>query len=244
MSLPKSILIVDDDVVLRNAISDLLLDQEYMVYVSGDGVEALDLIKEHNPDLVVMDVTLPGKDGLDLLREMRQNNWSNPVILLSGKKIGMVDAVLGLELGADDYLRKPMENRELLARIRAHLRRSEVVKRDTVQHNISFRDLEVDLDKRIVLLRGEEVRLTQTEFELLRCLVQKPGQVVSRIDLLKDVWKYDKGNIATRTVDAHIYRLRRKLDDVTDEKPLILSVPGVGYRTNTDIDTEDEVDED
>lgn len=244
MSLPKSILIVDDDVVLRNAISDLLLDQEYMVYVSGDGVEALDLIKEHNPDLVVMDVTLPGKDGLDLLREMRQNNWSNPVILLSGKKIGMVDAVLGLELGADDYLRKPMENRELLARIRAHLRRSEVVKRDTVQHNISFGDLEVDLDKRIVLLRGEEVRLTQTEFELLRCLVQKPGQVVSRIDLLKDVWKYDKGNIATRTVDAHIYRLRRKLDDVTDEKPLILSVPGVGYRTNTDIDAEDEVEED
>ncbi len=171
---------------------------------------------------------LCGMSGLDVCRRLRAEGARVPIIMLTAKS-DTIDVVVGLELGADDYVTKPFEVRELMARIGAHLRRSEISAQEQPRDRFEFPGLTIDLGRRQVFRDGEEVMLTLTEFNLLALLASRPGQVMSRGELLRRVWGYEV-EIETRTVDAHVYRLRRKIEPDAEKPTYIHSVPGIGYR--------------
>jgi len=175
--------------------------------------------------------------GLDVCRRLRAEGSRVPIIMLTAKS-DTIDVVVGLELGADDYVTKPFEVRELMARVGAHLRRSEISAQDQPRDRFEFPGLTIDLGRRQVFREGEEVMLTLTEFNLLALLASRPGQVMSRGELLRRVWGYEV-EIETRTVDAHVYRLRRKLRGSGPERRLIHTVPGIGLRLTTRLETVD-----
>ncbi|HUY61767.1 MAG TPA: response regulator transcription factor, partial [Candidatus Dormibacteraeota bacterium] len=178
--------------------------------------------------LIILDVNLPGMSGLDVCRRLRADGSRTPILMLTAKS-DTIDVVVGLELGADDYITKPFEVRELLARVGAHLRRAEITPSENVRERFEFPGLSIDLRRRQVHRDGEEIPLTLTEFNLLALLASRPGQVMSRGELLRRVWGYEV-EIETRTVDAHVYRLRRKIEPSADQPTFIHSVPGIGYR--------------
>ena len=212
-----------------------LRDLHYQVSLSGDGNDALQLItqvREHDPfDLIILDLNLPGLDGIELCRRIRQFDELTPVLMLTSRATE-IDRVIGLEVGADDYLTKPFSIRELQARVKAILRRQEVLKAQNakeIEPVIQVKDLTIDTRKRLVKLRQELVETTAKEFELLLYLVNRPGQVFSRRQLLDAIWGYDN-SYYEHTVNSGINRLRAKLERNASNPDYILTVWGVGYK--------------
>jgi two-component system alkaline phosphatase synthesis response regulator PhoP len=219
------VLVVDDEPKIVRQARDYLENSGFRVVSAGDGTTALALARHERPDLVVLDLNLPGVDGLDVCRALRRES-DVPIIMLTAR-VEETDRLIGLELGADDYITKPFSPRELVARVRAVLRR---VRGGVRQPGlIRASDLEVDLNGHRVTRDGEEIRLTRTEFNLLATLAQHPGQTFSRAQLLDRLHGvrfegYD------RSVDAHVKNLRRKLEADPAEPRYVLTVYGIGYK--------------
>jgi DNA-binding response OmpR family regulator len=219
-----SILAVDDDEHIAELIQLYLLKENYEVTMAHDGKEALKKFKEGNFQLIVLDIMLPYLDGWDVIKEIRKTS-DVPVIMLTAKGESF-DKVLGLELGADDYMVKPFDPKELLARIRAVLRRYEP--KEEQQDKLSFQNLEIDMSRYVVTVNGEELELPPKELELLHFLASRPNKVFTREQLIEQVWGYDYlGD--SRTIDVHVKRVRQKI-----ERPgqiwEIKTVWGVGYK--------------
>ncbi len=218
------ILVVEDDHRVRRATAIALHDEGYEVLEAADAVVGSRLISQRAPDLVILDVMLPGQDGFELCREIRKTSGV-PIIFLTAKT-DTVDVVVGLESGGDDYLTKPFELKVLVARIRALLRRA---RSEPARRRIVVGDLEIEPDAAAVRVGGRTVMLTKTEFELLRCLAARPNTVFSREQLLSEVWDYDYlGD--SRLVDVHVRRLRAKIESDPTEPRLIRTVRGFGYK--------------
>jgi len=224
----ERLLLVEDDASIREIASIGLKAAGFRVVTAIDGREGLAKARADGFDAVVLDVMLPSLDGFEVCREIRKFSRV-PVVMLTART-DTIDVVVGLEVGADDYITKPFEVRELLARVGAHLRRSEqVVAQQQPKTRFEFPGLIIDLNSRQVWREGKEVNLTLTEFNLLSLLASQAGQVVSRGELLRKVWGYEV-EIETRTVDAHVYRLRKKIERDSEKPQYIHSVPGIGYR--------------
>ena len=223
----KKILVVDDEKSIADIVKFNLEKEGYTVDLAYDGEEAVKKVYEVLPDLVLLDIMLPKKDGFQVLREIRKE-FKIPVLMLTGKE-EEVDKVLGLELGADDYITKPFSMRELVARVKANLRRVELSSRDLENEDILIADdLLIDLNKYEVKKRGQVVDLTLREFELLKFLAASAEQVFTREQLLEEVWGYEYyGDI--RTVDVTVRRLREKIEDEDGEFKYIMTKRGVGY---------------
>ncbi len=221
------ILLVEDEPGLVLTLSDLLSAEGYEVDSATDGPSGLAKAAKGPFDLIVLDVMLPGKSGLDVCRELRQQGKDVAILMLTAKT-QLTDRVVGLKLGADDYLTKPFEPPELLARIEALLRR---VKKENLTPVVRFQfgNVDVDFERGDVLKGGVPVSLAAKELELLRYLVDRRGNVVSRDELLEGVWNYQPG-VSSRTVDVHILWLRQKLEDSPQAPTHIRTVRGVGYR--------------
>ena len=229
MPFPKTILMIEDDAPTREVVRMACVGQNLTLLEADTGEKGMEMIEKSEPDLVILDLNLPGVSGMDVCRQLRADGTQVPVIMLTAKN-DTIDVVVGLEVGADDYLTKPFEVRELLARVGAHLRRSEqAVAQALPKTRFEFPGLIIDMNSRQVWREGKEVALTLTEFNLLSLLASQAGQVVSRGELLRKVWGYEV-EIETRTVDAHVYRLRRKIEPEADKPTYIHSVPGIGYR--------------
>jgi DNA-binding response OmpR family regulator len=221
-------LLVDDEHSVQKLLTYPLRKEGYDVVSALDGREALNRLREDDFDLVVLDVMLPKVDGFDVCRQIRARS-TVPIIMLTAKA-EEIDKVLGLELGADDYITKPFSVREFRSRVKAVLRRAELSRgEETLEEPIEEGDLRVDFEKRHVDVRDEPVRLTYVEFEILAALARSPGRVFSRTMLLERVWG-DSAYRDPRTVDVHIRHLREKLERDPRHPELIFTVRGVGYR--------------
>jgi two-component system alkaline phosphatase synthesis response regulator PhoP len=223
---PAKILVVEDEPNMVAGLRDNFEFEGYEVITARDGVEGLQRALDESPDLVVLDVMMPRLSGLEVCRQLRAKRASIPIIMLTARG-QEVDKVVGLELGADDYVTKPFSIRELLARVKAILRRTAVVPKEQDQH--SFGDVEVDLQRCKVLRSGKALDISSTEFELLKYFICHSGETLSRDRLLEDVWGYDNYP-TTRTVDTHLVRLRQKLEPDPEQPQYFLTVHGTGYR--------------
>jgi two-component system alkaline phosphatase synthesis response regulator PhoP len=223
----EKILIIEDEEDLVKGLKLNLADEGYEVDWAADGEEGLRKALEERPQLIILDIMLPKMDGLDICRELRQKNISIPIIMLTAKG-EEIDKVLGLEIGADDYMTKPFSIRELLARIKAHLRR-EKRERKTVPDVYRFGDVEIDFTHFKVKRKDKELDLTSLEIEILKYLIAHREEVVTREALLDKIWGYEKYP-TTRTIDNHILKLRKKIEGDPSHPKYILSVYGVGYR--------------
>jgi len=220
------ILIVEDEPNMVAGLRDNFEFEGYSVITAPDGVAGLERALSESPDLVVLDVMMPRMSGLDVCRQLKAKRPSVPVIMLTARG-QEVDKVVGLELGADDYVTKPFSIRELLARLKAVLRRAHTVPKD--QDRYAFGEVEVNLRSCQVSRRGKSLDFSSKEFDLLKYFLCHPGETLSRDRLLEEVWGYDKFP-TTRTVDAHIVRLRQKLEPKPEEPRFILTVHGTGYK--------------
>jgi len=220
------ILVVEDEPNMVAGLRDNFEFEGYQVITARDGVEGLQRALDESPDLVVLDVMMPRMSGLEVCKQLRAKRGSIPIIMLTARG-QEVDKVVGLELGADDYVTKPFSIRELLARVKAVLRRTSVVPKD--QDRRSFGEVEVDLRKCRVLRSGKAIDISSKEFELLKYFIVHSGETLSRDRLLEDVWGYDNYP-STRTVDTHLVRLRQKLEPNPDQPQYFLTVHGTGYR--------------
>lgn len=223
----QRLLVVDDDRSIREIVQMSLEEEGYVVDTAPDAEEALEAIRRNAPDLLILDVMLPGMNGFDLTKEIRRTS-SLPIILLTAKT-DTIDKVVGLESGADDYIEKPFEMRELVARMRALLRR--VHADDESPRVLRIGPVEVRPEEGIVKLNDEPVSLTRTEFRLLTTLASKPGRVFSREQLLQEVWGYDYFGDA-RLVDVHIKRLRAKIESDPHDPKIVQTVRGMGYKVS------------
>jgi DNA-binding response OmpR family regulator len=222
------ILLVDDELSVQKLLAYPLRKEGYDVIPALDGREALDRLRDDNFDLVVLDVMLPRMDGFDVCRAIRSRS-TVPIIMLTAKT-EETDKVLGLELGADDYITKPFSVREFRSRVKAVLRRAALAQPEAqFEEPIEAGELSIDFEKRSVVVRGESARLTYVEFEILAALARAPGRVFSRTMLLERVWG-DAAYRDPRTIDVHIRHLREKLEQESKTPELILTVRGVGYR--------------
>jgi DNA-binding response OmpR family regulator len=222
------ILLVDDEDSVQKLLSYPLRREGYEVVSALDGREALDRMRDGDFDLVVLDVMLPKVDGFDVCRQIRAAS-AVPIIMLSARA-EEIDKVVGLELGADDYITKPFSLREFRSRVKAVLRRAELIRADEPREEpIELGELRIDFERRQVEARGEPVRLTYVEFEMVAALARNPGRVFSRAQLLERVWG-DSSYRDPRTIDVHIRHLREKLEREPKHPELILTVRGVGYR--------------
>jgi DNA-binding response OmpR family regulator len=222
------ILLVDDELSVQKLLAYPLRKEGYDVIPALDGREALERLRDNNFDLVVLDVMLPRMDGFDVCRAIRSRS-TVPIIMLTAKT-EETDKVLGLELGADDYITKPFSVREFRSRVKAVLRRAALAQPEAqFEEPIEAGELSIDFEKRSVVVRGESVRLTYVEFEILAALARAPGRVFSRTMLLERVWG-DAAYRDPRTIDVHIRHLREKLEQESKTPELILTVRGVGYR--------------
>ena len=219
------ILIIDDEPEMVRGLEDNLRFEGYQTLSAADGRRGLALALSDAPDLLLLDIMMPGMSGWDVCRELRQKGLDIPVIMLTARG-EEVDRVLGLELGADDYVTKPFSLRELLARIRAVLRRPGPRQKFVV---FAFGDVRLHLRARQAFKAGKEVRLTRKEFELLRYLVRHRGQVVSRDQILNRVWGYGYEGTA-RTIDNFVQKIRQKIEKDPDDPRWVRTVRGVGYR--------------
>ena len=224
------VLLLEDEQDVAELSRYNLVKEGYDVLVSCNGAEALRLAREHRPDVILLDIMVPQLNGWEVCRRLKQDAdlASIPVIMVSGR-VDEGDKVLGFELGADDYVTKPFSPRELLARIRAVLRRRGLADAKEKKRHLEAGDLEIDRDRFEVRMKGRAVELTPKEFELLATLVATPGRVFGREELLDIVWGRD-GFVEPRTVDVHVARLRAKFSAAKVEEPGIETVRGVGYR--------------
>ncbi|MED3561142.1 response regulator YycF [Bacillus xiapuensis] len=226
----KKILVVDDEKPIADILQFNLKKEGYNVYCAYDGNEAIKMVEEIQPDLILLDIMIPQKDGMEVCREVRKK-FEMPIIMLTAKD-SEIDKVLGLELGADDYVTKPFSTRELIARVKANLRRHQqfnaTTEEETETNEIEIGSLVIHPDAYIVSKRGETIELTHREFELLYYLAQHIGQVMTREHLLQTVWGYDYyGDV--RTVDVTVRRLREKIEDSPSHPTWIVTRRGVGY---------------
>ncbi len=228
-SSPISILLIEDDPAVARSLQDGLAREAYLVTWKNKGVDGMTFARDAHPHLVILDVRLPDGSGLDFCRQMRQMGLRLPILILTVES-QEIDKVLGLEMGADDYLTKPYSLRELLARVRALLRRSygELAAADA--NLVYVGDLTIDLARGQVTRGSRVLSLTPTEFRLLVYLAQNAGQALSRGQILSAVWGYDAEIEDERTVNVHIRRLREKIEPDPSRPSFILTVPGIGYR--------------
>ncbi len=224
----RTILVVDDEPRIVEIARDYLKQAGFRVVSAGDGEIALASARLERPNLIVLDLMLPGIDGYDVTRILRRDSLlaKTPIIMLTAR-VEETDKLVGLELGADDYLTKPFSPRELVARVRAVLRRTEGG--EAPASVLRFGDLLIDLDRRSVSLQGRAVELTATEFDLLRVLAEAPGRPFTRGQLVERVYDVSYAGY-DRTVDAHIKNLRRKIEDDPHEPRYIVTIYGVGYK--------------
>ena len=226
------ILLVDDEQSVQTLLAYPLRKEGYDVVSAEDGREALDRFAEQQFDLVVLDVMMPKLDGIEVCRRLRAKSQV-PIIMLTARD-DEVDKVIGLEMGADDYITKPFSVREFRSRVRAVLRRSEMIgPKSASEEPITAGDLEIDFERRVVTIRDEPVRLTYVEFEILAALARAPGKVMSRENLLEQVWG-DSAYRDPRTIDVHIRHLREKLEADARQPEYLFTVRGVGYRFRDD----------
>ncbi|MGD8965923.1 MAG: response regulator transcription factor [Anaerolineae bacterium] len=226
----ERILVVEDERAVARGLAYGLRDEGFEVLVAPTGQEALALARSRDPHLILLDIRLPDISGFDVCRQLRNEEFRQPIVMLTARD-EEVDKVLGLELGADDYVVKPYSLRELISRIRAMLRRAygELAPR-AAGDRLRFGEIEIDLDTLRVTRRGEPVDLTPTEFRLLRGLASRPGRPLSRETLIEDVWGYSSDVGSQRTVDAHMRHLRMKLEDDPAHPRWLVTVRGVGYK--------------
>jgi DNA-binding response OmpR family regulator len=222
----QTILVVDDEEAIAEAVRARLESEGFRVLVAYDGPQALELHRGEHPDLVVLDLMLPGMDGLEVCREIQRDSWT-PVLMLTART-EEADKVAGFAVGADDYLTKPFSLRELASRVKAILRRIERMRQTQAEGPIVRDGLEVDTSRRRVTVDGGEVGLTPLEFEILATLARDPGVVFSRDQLMDRVWGY-RDYAGGRVVDSHVARIRRKLGEDGIEPRFIRTVHGVGY---------------
>ncbi len=225
----KRILIVDDEAPLRTTLLAYLEREGYTVCTAQDGTSALAEAKTFRPDLIILDIMLPGMNGIEVLRHLRQN--SDVYVLMLTAKADETDKVIGLGVGADDYMTKPFSPRELVARVQAILRRVRTQMPES--HDVRFGRLRIDPVARQVWYDDDEIDFTPIEYDLLFTLASYPRHVLSREQLIEQVWGYDYYG-DDRVIDVHIGRLRRKLEDIASSSSLISTVRGVGYRFDGD----------
>lgn len=232
-ALPK-VLVVEDDLVFRETLTYSLQKAGYRVLVTLDGAAAIEMARRERPDLILLDVMLPGIDGFEVCRIVRRES-NIPIVMLTART-DEVDRVVGLEVGADDYVTKPFSMRELLARIKAHLRRARLSRAalppavpPAAQPLLQFDDLVIDRNRCEVQLRGQALTLKPKEYELLVALTEHPGRVLSRDQLMQIVWGWGY-SVDSRTVDVHIRWLRCKIERDPDTPARIVTVRGIGYR--------------
>jgi DNA-binding response OmpR family regulator len=235
--MPEKILVVDDEISLQETLAYNLKKQGYDVQTTGDGTEALELAREMKPDLIILDIMLPGLDGFEICRILRKE-MSTPVLMLTARD-DEIDRVVGLEVGADDYMAKPFSMRELVARVKAMLRRVRLVREELntgesqdgkpKQQILEFGNLRIDMTRREITVDDEVVAFKPKEYELLTFLAQHQGQVLSREFILERVWGWDFiGD--SRTVDVHVRWLREKIEKDPANPRRIITVRGAGYR--------------
>jgi two-component system response regulator VicR len=222
----KKILIVDDEVDIANSIQYVLSQEGFNTYLAHDGLRALEMYEKDRPDLVILDLMMPGIDGYELCRRVRAIDKKTPILMLTART-SEIDTVVGLELGANDYIAKPVRLRELVARVKANLRETPDAQRQV--SGIRLGELHIDVDSRTVRVNDKEIDLTFKEFELLLAMARQPNRVFSRDQLFSQVWGSDFLG-ESRTVDVHIRYLREKLEDNPSAPKHILTVRGVGYR--------------
>jgi two-component system alkaline phosphatase synthesis response regulator PhoP len=223
----EKILVVEDEKDIVKMLDYNLKKEGFRAISAHDGEDALDLVNREHPDLIILDLMLPGMDGLEVCKTLKKNTktTSTPIIMLTAKSQES-DKIVGLELGADDYVTKPFSPRELIARVKAVLRR--IKEKDKLPEVIKIGDLSIDFSKIIVAIKGRVAELTAKEFELLKTLINAKGRVLSRDYLLDTIWGFDNAiEIQTRTVDVHIRTLRKKL---RNEAGRIITVKNYGYR--------------
>jgi two-component system response regulator MtrA len=217
------VLVVDDDLALAEMLGIVLRGEGFEPVFCSDGSEALRVFRESRPDIVLLDLMLPGKDGVDVCRLIRAESGT-PIVMLTAKS-DTIDVVVGLEAGADDYIVKPFKPKELVARIRARVRRNE----EPTPAGLQIGDLAIDVTGHSVRRGEESLSLTPLEFDLLLCLARKPGQVFTREALLEEVWGY-RHSADTRLVNVHVQRLRAKIEHDPERPDIVLTVRGVGYK--------------
>jgi two-component system alkaline phosphatase synthesis response regulator PhoP len=222
----ERILLVEDEEDLRMTLSDRLKAEGYALETAADGEDGLRKAVDEAYDLIVLDVMLPKKNGFDVCRDIRKAGIVTPIVMLTARG-QLVDKVLGLKIGADDYLTKPFEVLELLARIEAHIRRGATPAKDA--EILQFGPIRIDLKGTTVSRNSKVVPLSAREFRLLRYFAQNPGTTLSREVLLKEVWGYSEETF-TRTVDVHVGSLRQKLEKDPKQPAMIITVPGLGYK--------------
>lgn len=227
------ILIVDDEEGIRNSLGDYFARQGYITFLAENGIQALEKVREKQPDVVILDVQIPFLDGLEVCKKIRQDSGeSTGIIMISGSMKESIDKTVGLELGADVYITKPFETRELLAQVKALLRRMQSQKQVAQTGWFIVDDyLRMNFDRRIVEVGGSKVDLTKLEFSLLRYLAEKPGIPVGRAELIDNIWKYEAGEeTLDSAVNTAISKLRSKIELDPANPRYILSVHGIGYR--------------
>jgi two-component system, OmpR family, alkaline phosphatase synthesis response regulator PhoP len=226
----ETVLVIEDEKNIAELVKFNLEQEKFSVLWAATGDSGLEIARKNKPDLIILDLMLPGMDGREVCKTLKQKDSTAgiPIIMLTAKS-QETDRIVGLELGADDYVSKPFSPRELVARVKAVLRRG---REKTVDKILRCGDLEIDTGKHTVLIKGKPVDLTAKEFDLLRALMDADGRVLSRDFLLEKVWGYDANlQIETRTVDMHIGQLRKKIKTEADR---ILTVKNVGYRLDQD----------
>jgi len=224
----SKILVVEDEPSLIFTLQDTLEGEGFTVFVSENGENAVEMVKEHNPDLMILDIMLPGKSGYDICKDVRELKYTFPIIMLTAKD-QETDKVKGLELGADDYLTKPFGVKELLARIKARLRRAGTYSNAGEVDILQLGEVKLDLAESEAIHPGDKVvELTAREVELIRYLLSHANNPVSRDELLEKVWRYEYST-NTRTVDVHISKLRAKIEVHPDDPRYLITLHGVGY---------------
>lgn len=225
--MPKKILITEDDPGILLSLKDEFESQGYTVYLAEDGEKGLEIAKQQRPDLIILDIMLPVIDGYEVCKRLRMEGDTTPIIMLTVKD-KEIDRVVGLELGADDYVTKPFSLRELTARVKAVLRRTEERAKDLATY--CFGQVELDFKKYEAKKKGRKLELTPLEFQMLKLFIQRKGDVISRDDFLDKIWGEDNTYVSFRTVDSHIANIRKKIEDDPSEPKHIISIRGVGYK--------------
>ena len=223
----KKVLIVEDDPGILMNLKDEFESYGYKVFSAEEGGKGLTLARKEKPDLIILDLMLPVMDGYEVCRELRNEGNRTPIIMLTAKS-KEIDKVLGLELGADDYVTKPFSLRELMARVRAVLRRTGERAEDL--DNYHFGQIELDFRRYDAKKKGKKLEFTSLQFRILKLLIQSKGEVLSRDELLDEIWGRDNVWISHRTIDSHIVNIRKRIEDEPANPKHILSIRGVGYK--------------
>jgi two-component system alkaline phosphatase synthesis response regulator PhoP len=223
----KKILVVEDEPGILVSLADELESEGYAVLTAGRGDKALEIAEERNPDLIILDIMLPVLDGYEVCKRLRMAGNTTPIIMLTVRD-KEVDKILGLELGADDYVTKPFSLRELTARVKAIFRRMEQAPKDPAQYK--FGNVKLDFQRYEATRKGKELVMTHLEFQMLKLLITKKGCVVSRNDFLDHIWGEDNVSVSSRTIDSHIANIRKKIEDDPAHPKHILSLRSAGYK--------------